>query len=220
MAKRSAHEELDRLQKDAANQNVAARAAEDDLRQAHAKVEQAIQELEGAYATENEQLASEARKAVAAAQGEREDRHHRLNARRQRAHQATEAANTFRIEQAHELLAERHNEAMTLAVQLQEAIEKVIALDARWAKHAQQTQTLVAVVPGASPRVDGGPSDHAFTRTIRDLRNVLNEGGEVSAPIPSWQGRASREQQDRTHQLLRLQREGNQTAIEAFRGAA
>jgi hypothetical protein len=214
MAKRTAHQELESLQQASAGENLKSREAEDDLRRAHAKVEQALQDLEAAYVQEDEPQAAKARKALALAQDEREDRQHRLNARRQRAEQATATATSFRADHAEQLIAERHDDAHTLAVELQEVLEKAVALDAKWSEHAQQTNQLVTITPGSNPRVDQGPAEHAFTHIIRELRHGLGEGNEVVAPVPYWQGRAHREQQDRTHRILRARREGSQLAVE------
>jgi DNA repair exonuclease SbcCD ATPase subunit len=215
----TAHAELERLHREAADQMTQRRHAEDDVARVEAQVQRLAHAIETAY--DDEKPAAKLRQDLKAAEEELEDRRHRLNARTRRAERAVAAVAAFQTEHARDLLAEREPEATALAGQLQEALERVVSLDGQWHAHAQATNQLVAQVPGAQPRYDGGPAEHPFSSIVKALRHALSEGAEVPAPTPSWQGRAVREQQNHTHRVLRAQRKRDQQAVEDLqRGAA
>jgi hypothetical protein len=210
----SAHARLEKLAQAAAGEQAKLREAEQELARTEAEAQQITSEIQAAYLHEDERRAGELRHAIKLAEDTLTDCQHRLAARRQRASDAAAAMSAFRVEHAEQLIAERQPEGETLATELQDALENVARLDTAWSTHAQGTNRLVAEVPGAQPRLDGGPAEHPFTSILRSLRHALSEGATVPAPIPRWQGRAAQHQQDHSHRLLRAQRQGDQRAVE------
>jgi hypothetical protein len=88
---------------------------------------------------------------------------------------------------------------------------ELVAGGHEWHQIAHRVNELLVLVPNAVPANDA-PSGHGLEPIVRDLRRFESN---VRSPLPHWQGRRIREEDQRSAKLLRLRREGNAEESEA-----
>jgi hypothetical protein len=94
---------------------------------------------------------------------------------------------------------------------LTQGMAELVVGDHEWRQIVQRVSELLMLVPNAVPASDA-PSGHGLEPIVRDLRRFESN---VRSPLPHWQGRRIREEDQRSAKLLRLRREGKTEESEA-----
>ena len=205
MPKKTAHSELDKLRRQAADERVRARDVEAALEKSELAREQAQQQIVEAMAAEDERSVEHPREARAQADVEIAELHERLDAAGLRVARAQVEADSYARERASELLDEEVSEAERITARLNAGVLDVLSQH-RALLNSRQSMDRILASAGAEPRSDGAPPVHEWEQALTALQRVVATHPELASPRPRWHGKAAREERDRTHRLLQAQR--------------
>jgi hypothetical protein len=203
---KSAHEQLDQLRRDTADERVKVRDLEAQLETAKLEVEQASRAISAGYAAESQRDVAQARKAEEAAIAKVKDLQDRLSGAEIRVERIQGEADAFARERARDLLAEREQPARTVAGELTASVHETLMLAKAYVAERQAIDRLVAQVPGASARNDGPPPEHPWESALKDLERANRQATKLEPPTPRWSGLRLREQQDNLSRFEKLRR--------------
>ena len=170
------------------------------------EVEQAAAAISEGYAAEDDRAVARARKLEEQAVAKVRDLQHRLNGAEIRVERAQRTADTFAVESAGRLLAEREDAARDTAAALTRSVNETVKLAKEYKTERQRVSELVSQAAPGAGAINGPAATHAWERELDALDRAVRETSEIPAPLPRWLGRAHRERQDQTHRRLRLQR--------------
>ena len=204
--KQSAHEQLDQLRRDAADERVKLRHLEVQLEAARQDVEDVSADLTEAFAAEDQQAAQRTRKQLQTAETRVVDLQHQAKGAELRAERAQQQVDTFAREHVRDLLAEREQPARTVALELSRAVGEVLKLHRAYVTERRTVDRLVAAVPGATPRADGPAPEHPWESALKQLERADRQATKLEPPTPRWSGLQLREQQDNLSRYEKLRR--------------
>jgi len=206
------HDQLEQLQEVEAKKRVAARhlqaQAEADRNAADGSREKVVR------ATAAGTGVPAAKKARAQAEAQAEDAAIHAEAARLQADEAARQRTEFESGHAKALIDELRPAASELVDHLAAPRDALIDGAAEWADMSAHVNSLVALVPGATPRYDV-PGQHGLEELVRlakDSRDV-----EVRSPLPHWGGVKAFEadqQEARRAKVKALEGRGDRTADE------
>jgi hypothetical protein len=201
--RKSAHDQLDELRRQVAEEGMKLRRAQAEFEAAKARVEDRSRALTDAYALEDTQLAHERREELKQAEADVLDHQHRVAGAEARAERARAELGSFAAENAMALLEEREGVGRELAAELTAAVAAVIQAHREYVSERQHVDGLVAMVNGARPRYDGVSTGYAWERELKELERAYRAAPEAEPPRPRWSGRTHQRNADAVHRRIR-----------------
>jgi hypothetical protein len=211
MARKKTHtERLEELRQAESHERAASREA--DLAHERARREVAAQReaLVEAHASGSNADAKKAKTGHEQAGVKAEELSIRAEAARRRVQRAERERLRYEAENADELLRELAPQASAAREQLSQAAVAFMAAHDRWHAVLHAAMKLVTASPNGDVRTDL-PSDHALAPVVRSLKGALRDGAEVISPMPHFQGRHSKEHEEKVSRLVKLRRKSRRT---------
>jgi hypothetical protein len=212
--RKAAHAQLDELRQHAAAERIKRRDLEAQLAAAELDVEQHSAAITDGYAAEDQRAVARARKGEQQAIAKAGELHHQVEGAGLRVERAQADVDSFERSHARDLLAERERSARTVTLELAASVAETLRLAKVYVSERQAVDRLVAAVPGATPRHDGPDPEHAWEAALKALERAAHDAPGLEPPLPSWQGLDQRQQQDRVHRRVGLQRKRRLTPAE------
>jgi hypothetical protein len=205
-SKTTAHGELDQLQQQYAQEHTRVRELEAELEAAKFDVERASREIADGYAVDDDRAVTEARRREHQAVERVRELQHRLNGAVIRAERAGERVDAFGQERAQDLLAEAEAAARETTIELQRAAHETVRVWRRYKADRARIQEIVNRLEPGLGQVNGPASTCSWERELHELERGLKRGDELEPPLPRWQGRAWRRQENTTAKRLHAER--------------
>jgi hypothetical protein len=205
-SKTTAGEELAALSERYAAEHGRVRELEVALARARLEVEEASRAITDGYAAEDEQGVREAREREHQAAETLRELEGQLAGAVIRAERAGQQVDAFQNKRARDLLSEAEDAARETTVKLWRSTEETADLWRQYKQDRNAIQMLVAKLEPGLGGVNGPPSTCALERELHDLERALRLGGELEPPLPRWNGRAWRRQEDATARRLQEER--------------
>jgi hypothetical protein len=111
----------------------------------------------------------------------------------------------FEVVHARELIDELGPAAEQAVRKIEHGIRALVEGNGEWHVVAQRVSALLRELPGASPR--DAPSDHELGGAVRDLKQVLTGGLDVTSPLPHWAHHDQQLADEAVKRDLRLERD-------------
>jgi hypothetical protein len=212
--KRTAHQQLDEHRQRVASEGAKFRELQEQQARAKAELERTGDVIAAAYASEDQDAIRKARKAKEEVMARVEDLEHRIAGASLRADQVREELAAFMRDHGRDLLDEREQTAREVAAELTKAVAAAVKAHHSYIAERQHVDSLVASVPGASPRVDGVSTGYSWEAELKALERAYRENPEAELPRPRWGGVIYRQNMDEAHKRLRAQRKPKQDLVE------
>jgi hypothetical protein len=201
--RKSAHDQLDELRRQVAEEGMKLRRAQAEFEAAKARVEDRSRALTDAYALEDTQLAHERREELKQAEADVLDHQHRVAGAEARAERARAEFGSFTAENATTLLEEREGLGRELAAELTAAVAAVVQAHRRYVAERTHVDGLVKMVHGAQPRFDGVSTSYPWEPQLKELERAYRAAPEAEPPRPRWSGRTYQRNADAVHRRIR-----------------
>jgi hypothetical protein len=205
-SKTTAGEELAGLRERYAAEHGRVRELEVALERARLEVEEASRAITDGYAAEDEQAVREAREREHEAVETVAELEGQLAGAVVRTERAGQRVDEFQTERARDLLAEAEAAARETTAELAHAAEETVRLWRGYKADRSRIQEIVNRIEPGLGQVNGPPSSCAWERELTELERGLKRGDELEPPLPRWQGRAWRRQENTTAKRLHAER--------------
>jgi hypothetical protein len=204
MPRRSAHDELEKLQNRLAEATSALRERETGAAAADACLEDARDAVR--EAADLDQDAAVAAAELQTAKEDAERAHLAVEGVSQRVRRAEAEVASFKEENGVRLLEERAPFAVELAGDVTRLAHELIRASKKVDAERAHQDKLIAAVPGLSPAHDGPPSEHAWHGALKELGRAVARQPELEPLVPRLGGLAHREREEKVRRQIREER--------------
>jgi hypothetical protein len=205
-SKTTAGEELAALHERYAAEHGRSRELEVALERARLEVEGASRAITDGYASEDEQAVREAREREQSAVETVAELEGKLAGAVVRTERAGQRVDEFQTERARDLLAEAEHAARETTIELRRTAHETVRAWRHYKADRARIQEIVNRLEPGLGQVNGPASTCSWERELQELERGLKRGDELEPPLPRWQGRAWRRQENATAKRLHAER--------------
>jgi hypothetical protein len=205
-SKMTAGEELAALHERYAAELGRSRELEVALERARLEVEGASRAITDGYASEDEQAVREAREREQSAVETVAELEGQLAGAVARTERAGQRVDEFQTERARDLLAEAEHAARETTIELRRTAHETVRAWRQYKADRARIQEIVNRLEAGLGQVNGPASTCSWERELHELERGLKRGDELEPPLPRWQGRAWRRQENATAKRLHAER--------------
>jgi hypothetical protein len=205
-SKTTAGEELAALRERYAAELGRSRELEVALERARLEVDGASRAITDGYASEDEQAVREAREREQSAVETVAELEGQLAGAVVRTERAGQRVDEFQTERARDLLVEAEHAARETTIELRRTAHETVRAWHQYKADRARIQEIVNRLEPGLGQVNGPASTCSWERELHELERGLKRGDELEPPLPRWQGRAWRRQENATAKRLHAER--------------